>query len=151
MANTERFPKPERCATCPALKKCEQYIGIAEDRIEETLFSYQHGLPETFVDTYIKQSEEDQLLQEGVPPNRDELLALYIHGQSDWLERLESSIGATRLHMELLKLGCAGILRLRATRDAIEYTVEVCGSPQKESAGKYEDEGVRVKRRFIDE
>ena len=149
MENTVRPHVSERCATCPTLQKCEQFIAVSQERIDETTMSYRHGLQETFADAIIKASELTPELQDEVF-DREELISEFIQGQSELLTRLEERIGATRLHMGMLQLGCSGLVRLRALHEGTEYTVEVCGSPQKENHGKYEDEGVRVKRRFLD-
>ncbi len=119
-------------------------------RIEEETDAYLSGMQETVADEILRYSEFDPEFEPDGPLDRDNLIEHNVRARGDYIMRLEESIGTTRLQMELLKLGCEGVARLRGVKSETEYTIELCGSPLRRQGIFADDEEVRVRRRKLD-
>jgi|GEM_PF-4701780 len=143
-------PISEICATCPVLKKYAHELAFAK-RFEGLITdSYKHGVQEVFADALMRDSENDPDFQGADALNRDELISEFVTEQGRELEAIEQRAALVGERIELLQFGCAGIVRLRGVKNAMEYTVEICGSHEMDETERGVEEVVRVKRKNVD-
>lgn len=137
-----------KCSECPGIQKCLTAIASAEALSAGVRRNFENNAYEKAVDLLMEDSALDPDFQH-VPLDRDELLRTMMTDAALGLDYIEARSEAAERHLKLLRLGCSGILKMRAAKAGVEYTAEICTSPQTAHYRQGGEDVVRVKRRLL--
>lgn len=137
-----------KCSECPGIMKCVTAIDSAEALAANVRSNFENNAYEKAVDLMMDDGLLDPDFQE-TPLDREELLRTILANEALGLDYIEVRSQAAERRLKLLLLGCSGLLRMRASKAGVEYTAEVCTSPQTSHHRQGGDDVARIKRRLL--